>query len=174
MTDARKKGATTVTNLHITQLRTAAAAIENILSDLSACDILKSEAKIQTEANNKTKDIEPNIVVVKQIVPAHAISISFKDVVGNDEAKQALFENVILPLTISDVAKVKIFSGKVFKISIACHFIHNSSCVCLTKGIRAGSGNVMLYGPAGTGKTIMCQAAAFEARAELIIGQISI
>jgi ATP-dependent 26S proteasome regulatory subunit len=38
-------------------------------------------------------------------------------------------------------------------------------------GIRAGSGNVMLYGPAGTGKTIMCQAAAFEARAELIIGE---
>lgn len=37
-------------------------------------------------------------------------------------------------------------------------------------GIRAGSGNVMLYGPAGTGKTIMCQAAAFEANAELIIG----
>jgi SpoVK/Ycf46/Vps4 family AAA+-type ATPase len=29
----------------------------------------------------------------------------------------------------------------------------------------------MLYGPAGTGKTIMCQAAAFEARAELIIGE---
>ena len=41
----------------------------------------------------------------------------------------------------------------------------------LITGIRAGSGNVMLYGPAGTGKTIMCQAAAFEARAELIIGK---
>ena len=41
-------------------------------------------------------------------------------------------------------------------------------------GIRAGSGNVMLYGPAGTGKTIMCQAAAYEAKAELIIGIITI
>ena len=40
-------------------------------------------------------------------------------------------------------------------------------------GIRAGSGNVMLYGPAGTGKTIMCQAAAYEAKAELIIGIIT-
>lgn len=41
-------------------------------------------------------------------------------------------------------------------------------------GIRAGSGNVMLYGPAGTGKTIMCQAAAYEAKAELIIGIVTI
>ena len=32
----------------------------------------------------------------------------------------------------------------------------------------------MLYGPAGTGKTIMCQAAAYEAKAELIIGIITI
>ena len=39
------------------------------------------------------------------------MSISFKDVVGNYEAKQALYENVVLPLTISDDAKVKIFSG---------------------------------------------------------------
>ena len=39
-------------------------------------------------------------------------------------------------------------------------------------GIRAGSGNVMLHGPAGTGKTIMCQAAAFEAKATLIIGMM--
>ena len=31
----------------------------------------------------------------------------------------------------------------------------------------------MLYGPAGTGKTIMCQAAAYEAKAELIIGIIT-
>lgn len=32
----------------------------------------------------------------------------------------------------------------------------------------------MLYGPAGTGKTIMCQAAALEAKAELIIGGTSV
>jgi ATP-dependent 26S proteasome regulatory subunit len=32
---------------------------------------------------------------------------------------------------------------------------------------------VMLYGPAGTGKTIMCQAAAYEAKAELIIGIVT-
>jgi ATP-dependent 26S proteasome regulatory subunit len=32
---------------------------------------------------------------------------------------------------------------------------------------------VMLYGPAGTGKTIMCQAAAYEAKAELIIGAVT-
>lgn len=31
---------------------------------------------------------------------------------------------------------------------------------------------MMLYGPAGTGKTIMCQAAAYEAKAELIIGTL--
>ena len=51
--------------------------------------------------------------------------------------------------------------------------MHDDCIASLTaplEGIRAGSGNVMLYGPAGTGKTIMCQAAAFEAKADLIIG----
>lgn len=49
--------------------------------------------------------------------------------------------------------------------------IPNKTQIMHLLGIRAGSGNVLLHGPAGTGKTIMCQAAAYEAKAELIIGR---
>lgn len=106
MVENQNKRATTVK-----KLTTAAAAIENALSDLSSCEVLQSVAKNQTETCNKTKDVEPN-VPIKQAVLPHVIAITFKEVIGNFEAKQALYENVILPLTISDVAKVKIFSGK--------------------------------------------------------------
>jgi SpoVK/Ycf46/Vps4 family AAA+-type ATPase len=101
----QKKRAATVKNL-----TTAAAAIENILSDLSQSEVLQSSAKNQNETCKTTKEIEPNIPVKQAVLP-HVIAVSFKEVIGNFEAKQALYENVILPLTISDVAKVKIFSG---------------------------------------------------------------
>jgi SpoVK/Ycf46/Vps4 family AAA+-type ATPase len=163
----QKKRATTVKIL-----TTAAAAIESILSDLAPCEVLQSAAKNQTETCKVIKEIEPNIPLKQAVLP-HSIAISFKEVIGNFEAKQALYENVILPLTISDVAKVKIFSGKTSPFFSASHRIIFQSALFFTRmaGIRAGSGNVMLYGPAGTGKTIMCQAAAFEARAVLIIGE---
>lgn len=45
------------------------------------------------------------------ITPCNTKNISFEDVIGNEEAKQALYENVVLPLTISDEIKLRIFSG---------------------------------------------------------------
>jgi SpoVK/Ycf46/Vps4 family AAA+-type ATPase len=111
--ESQKKRATVVKNL-----TTAAAAIESILSDLSPYEVLQSVAKNQTEACKVIKEKEPNFPLKQAVLP-HVIAISFKEVIGNFEAKQALYENVILPLTISDVAKVKIFTGKTSPISSA-------------------------------------------------------
>ena len=71
--------------------------------------------------------------------------LRFDDIVGYCGAKQQLYENVVLPLTLSAEIKAQLFSG-----------------------IRSGSGNVILHGPPGTGKTILCQAAAEEAGAVMI------
>ena len=163
---------------HVDKLLTAAAAIENILSDLSAIEAARQETNEQVAAKCKSGEnhldlnhsscIDPSTEIIKE----ERISISFEEVVGNLEAKQSLYENVILPLSISEATKVRVFSGCV---SLKFLFMHLNAILLdlnFTKtGIRAGSGNVMLYGPAGTGKTIMCQAAAYEAKAELIIGK---
>ena len=113
MVENEKKRTTAVKNL-----TTVASTIENILSDLSSCEVFQPAAKNQTETCNKVKDVEPNIPVKLPVIP-HVIKISFKEVIGNFEAKQALYENVILPLTISDIAKVKIFSGEPSSLSSA-------------------------------------------------------
>eukprot|EP01041_Mallomonas_annulata_P012929 gene12929-27274_t len=70
--------------------------------------------------------------------------IYFDDIIGSDFAKQALHENVILPLTIDKNLRNKIFNG-----------------------IRGATGNCLLFGPPGTGKTCLVQAAACEAKATL-------
>jgi ATP-dependent 26S proteasome regulatory subunit len=54
--------------------------------------------------------------------------ISFQNIIGSDDAKQILYENVILPLSLSASMRSQIFQG-----------------------IRATVGNVLLFGPPGTG-----------------------
>lgn len=54
--------------------------------------------------------------------------LKFDDIIGNYEVKQSLVENIILPMLLDDESRCKIFSG-----------------------IRSGLGNVLLYGPPGTG-----------------------
>jgi hypothetical protein len=53
----------------------------------------------------------------------HQTIASFSDIIGNDTTKQALYENIVLPLTLSVKIKRQIFAG-----------------------IRGGSGNVLLHG----------------------------
>ena len=52
--------------------------------------------------------------------------ILFENIMGNRDAKQALYENVVLPLSFSAALKRVVFAG-----------------------IRKGAGNVLLYGPPG-------------------------
>lgn len=69
----------------------------------------------------------------------------FENIIGCNQAKRSLHENVILPLTMANELRASVFAG-----------------------IRGGTGNVLLYGPPGMGKTILVDAAAGEAEAALI------
>ena len=69
----------------------------------------------------------------------------FNDIIGNNLAKQALFESCVLPMTLCP-----------------------SQLHALMVGIRGGVGNVILYGAPGTGKTLLAQAVANESGAVLM------
>ena len=58
----------------------------------------------------------------------------FSDIIGCDQAKQWLEENVILQFNATPDVRLQLFQG-----------------------IRNGLGNVLLHGPPGTGKTLLAQ-----------------
>lgn len=117
--EGHQSGFTSAKIPHVDQLLTAAAAIENILSELSAMEATRQETDEHVVARNKKEenhaesknskcnDASPAPVISKE----ERIPISFNEVVGNLEAKQSLYENVILPLSISEATKVRVFSG---------------------------------------------------------------
>jgi hypothetical protein len=59
-------------------------------------------------------------------------AINFSDIVGSDDAKQVLYENVILPLSLPQASRIQLFQG-----------------------IRSSGGNILLFGPPGTGWCIL-------------------
>jgi SpoVK/Ycf46/Vps4 family AAA+-type ATPase len=63
--------------------------------------------------------------------------VTFQDIIGCHKAKQSLQENVILQLRLSNEVLASTFQG-----------------------IRAGTGNVLLFGPPGSGKTLLAQVRA--------------
>jgi ATP-dependent protease Clp ATPase subunit len=68
--------------------------------------------------------------VPSQIKMTNSLSreIGFHHIIGSDDAKQILYENVVLPLSISASMRSQVFQG-----------------------IRSTVGNVLLFGPPGTG-----------------------
>ena len=78
-------------------------------------------------------------------LPPPPPTLRFRDVVGADAAKRALFENVCLPLRLPPRIRAAVFAG-----------------------VRAGAGATLLHGPPGTGKTRLARAAAGEAHATFI------
>ena len=69
-----------------------------------------------------------NTVAPPPVVPPFTREVTFSSIIGSDDAKQSLFENVILPLSMSEDKRMQIF-----------------------RGVRSGGGNVLLFGPPGTG-----------------------
>lgn len=100
--------------------------------------LLEKKRKIQLELEQESKETKNmNFARSDRL-------ITFDSIIGSHDAKLALYENLILPLSLSARDRKKIFQG-----------------------VLAGGGNVLLYGPPGTGKTCLAQAAACEANAEL-------
>jgi hypothetical protein len=114
----REKSRSLAIDPQIMQLIVAATAIENILSDLAVVEELNaSKDDGSNESNSQTEVLmqsKQDLSSTQPITPPSSVkkTICFDDVVGNHEAKQALYENVVLPLTIDNQTKVKIFSGK--------------------------------------------------------------
>jgi ATP-dependent 26S proteasome regulatory subunit len=146
---ARKQAAQLPSNLDLSEsishalfpLCTVKASLEVIISALEQLDkdTISNTASIATSvtpqpaANDNEKSAERITITEKKSGVGRGQQSSFlttfDDVVGNSAAKQALYENVVLPLTLGEDIKARLFSG-----------------------IRAGTGNVILYGPPGTGK----------------------
>lgn len=117
----------------IMQLIVAATAIENILSDLAVVEELNaSKSDNSNESNSQTGVLQKSKQDLNSAQPTTPLpsikkTICFDDVVGNHEAKQALYENIVLPLTIDNQTKVKIFSGKYDSFSYFCFSVEIKS-----------------------------------------------
>jgi len=92
-------------------------------------------AGIDHRERSESSDNNPNDEnVVNHISGAANTDICFADIVGHSAAKDALYENIVLPMLMPEELKSKVYCG-----------------------IRANPGNVLLFGIPGTGKTILAR-----------------
>ena len=104
-----------------------------LISLIESNDLTDEEGNLDTKPYNKSKKSES--ATKNSIIP----KIKFSDIAGLDEAKQTIYERVVLPLKHKDIYK--------------------------KYGKKVGGG-VLLYGLPGTGKTMFAQAVATELNAK--------
>lgn len=104
-----------------------------LISLIESNDLTDEEDNLDTKPYNKSKKSES--ATKNSIIP----KIKFSDIAGLDEAKQTIYERVVLPLKHKDIYK--------------------------KYGKKVGGG-VLLYGLPGTGKTMFSQAVATELNAK--------
>jgi len=69
---------------------------------------------------------EPTTTAIPTTTIEDQIAVKFSDIVGNERAKQAMFESIVFPFSLESSMKDRLYNG-----------------------IRKASSNVMLYGPPG-------------------------
>lgn len=115
---------------------------------LSSClgNQLKFEdIKFEDQNNSVSSSIDKVETSIDDNCDAFSFNrVTFDDIIGCDDAKQSIFENIILPFRMPREKQIQIYSG-----------------------IRQQQANILLYGPPGVGKTILVEAAAHEANATL-------
>jgi ATP-dependent 26S proteasome regulatory subunit len=121
-----------------TSLELIIETLEQLDTDPLGTPSITSSVSPQPITNDNDKPVKELTVIEERTGGGRgeksSFFTSFDDVVGNPAAKQALYENIVLPLTLGEDIKARLFSG-----------------------IRAGTGNVILYGPPGTGKYAILQ-----------------
>ena len=93
-----------------------------------------------TSTTTSAESASMNILTHEDV--SNQTSVLFKDIVGNESAKQSLKENILLQFKLPTNVKEYLFQG-----------------------LRRTSSNVLLYGPPGTGKTFLAKATAYESKA---------
>ena len=78
------------------------------------------------------------------ILPSANDVCRFSSIIGYHDVKEKLLENIVLPLTMKEELRQRIYVG-----------------------VRANCGNMLLHGPPGTGKTLLAKAVANECNAAL-------
>lgn len=102
----------------------------------------RGEVEGLREATRVIKGCEPKLVeaILQEVVPSGATGVRFADISGQEKAKAALEEMVVLPALRPD----------------------------LFTGLRAPARGLLMFGPPGNGKTLLARALAAEASSNLI------
>jgi len=95
-----------------------------------------TNSRMEVEVEAEVEEVDVDMVEDEEAVGSN---VRFSNIVGNGAAKQALHENIVLPLTLPAGLRQQLLTG-----------------------IRSGCGNVLLYGPVGVVWRALFDTVAFE------------